>query len=374
MIQTNELIKDDLLYQVALTQVPNIGKIQARILSETFGEAKKIFNASASSLEKVEGMGAVRANAIKSFKNFALAEKEIRFIERYRVSTFFITDTDYPKRLLNCYDPPFLFFVKGSVDLNFSKSVAIVGTRNNSNYGKQVTEKFVQEITSVSPTVISGLAFGIDTIAHRTALKQGLNTVAVLAHGLDTIYPPENNALAKTIISNGALVTEFISGTAPDKHNFPSRNRIVAGLSDATVLVETGIKGGSMITADLASGYNRDVFAFPGKITDKKSEGCNYLIQQNKAMLCSSPSNFLQTMGWEDSDLNRNPVQPDLFVDISEQEKMILEVIRQRESVHIDELLMEFSFNSSILSSLLLSLEMKNLVSCLPGRKYRLMI
>ena len=374
MIQTNALIKDDLLYQVALTQVPNIGKIQARILSETFGEAKKIFNASASSLEKVEGMGAVRANAIKSFKNFALAEKEIRFIERYRVSTFFITDTDYPNRLLNCYDPPFLLFVKGSVDLNFSKSVAIVGTRNNSNYGKQVTEKFVQEITSVSPTIISGLAFGIDTIAHRTALKQGLNTVAVLAHGLDTIYPPENNALAKSIISKGALVTEFISGTAPDKHNFPSRNRIVAGLSDATVLIETGIKGGSMITADLASGYNRDVFAFPGKITDKKSEGCNYLIQQNKAMLCSSPSNFLQTMGWEDSDVNRNPVQPDLFVDISEQEKMILEIIRQRESVHIDELLMEFSFNSSILSSLLLSLEMKNLVSCLPGRKYRMMI
>lgn len=372
MIQTNKLIKDDLLYQVALTQVPNIGKIQARILSETFGEAKKIFNASASSLEKVEGMGAVRANAIKSFKNFALAEKEIRFIERYRVSTFFITDTDYPKRLLNCYDPPFLLFVKGSVDLNFSKSVAIVGTRNNSNYGKQVTEKFIQEITSVSPTIISGLAFGIDTIAHRTALKQGLNTVAVLAHGLDTIYPPENNALAKSIISNGALVTEFISGTAPDKHNFPSRNRIVAGLSDATVLVETGIKGGSMITADLASGYNRDVFAFPGKITDKKSEGCNYLIQQNKAMLCSSPVNFLQTMGWEGIDVNHNPVQPDLFVEISDQEKMILEIIRERESVHIDELLMEFSFNSSILSSLLLSLEMKNIVSCLPGRKYRL--
>jgi DNA processing protein len=257
--------------------------------------------------------------------------------------------------------------------LNFSKSVAIVGTRNNSNYGKHVTEKFIQDITSPSPTIISGLAFGIDTIAHRTALKQGLNTVAVLAHGLDTIYPPGNNALAKSIISNGALVTEFISGTAPDKHNFPSRNRIVAGLSDATVLIETGIKGGSMITADLASGYNRDVFAFPGKITDKKSEGCNYLIQQNKAILYTSPDNFLQTMGWENSNDPRNPIQPEMFVDISEQEKMILEIIRRKESVHIDELLMEFSFNSSILSSLLLSLEMKNLVSCLPGRKYRIL-
>ncbi|MGZ5255756.1 MAG: DNA-processing protein DprA, partial [Flavitalea sp.] len=170
------MIKDDLLYQVALTQVPNIGKIQARILSETFGEAKKIFNANSASLEKVDGMGAVRANAIKSFKNFAIAEKEIRFIERFRVSTFFITDTDYPKRLLNCYDPPFLLFVKGSIDLNFPRSVAIVGTRNNSNYGKQVTEKFIQEITPVSPAIISGLAFGIDTIAHRSALKQGLNT------------------------------------------------------------------------------------------------------------------------------------------------------------------------------------------------------
>jgi DNA processing protein len=211
----------------------------------------------------------------------------------------------------------------------------------------------------------------IDTIAHRAALKHDLPTIAVLAHGLDTIYPPENNTLAKSIVSNGGLLTEFISGTAPDKHNFPSRNRIVAGLSDATLVIETGIKGGSMITADLATGYNREVFALPGKITDKKSEGCNYLIQQNKAILYSDSNQFLQTMGWELKGTSISNPQQDLFVEVTEQEKVILNLIQEQENAHIDQLLLQSGFNASILSSLLLSLEMKNLVYSLPGRRFR---
>ncbi len=365
------MITEDLLYQVALTQVPNIGKIQARILAETFGEAKKIFTAPVSTLEKIEGMGSVRASAIRHFRQFSVAEKELKFIDRYKVQPYFITHPNYPKRLLHCYDPPVLLFLKGSIDLNFSRSVAIVGTRSNSNYGKMVTEHFVQEIRNAEPVIISGLAFGIDTIAHRAALKHDLPTIAVLAHGLDTIYPPENNSLAKSIVSNGGLLTEFISGTAPDKHNFPSRNRIVAGLSDATMVIETGIKGGSMITADLAAGYNREVFALPGKITDKKSEGCNYLIQQNKANLYTGADQFLQTMGWELKENCSSILQPDLFVETTEQEKIILHLIIENENAHIDQLLLQSGFNASILSSVLLSLEMKNLVYSLPGRRFR---
>lgn len=365
------MITDDLLYQIALTQVPHIGKIQARILAETFGEAKKIFTAPVSSLEKIEGMGTVRANAVRHFKQFSIAEKELRFIDRYKVQSFFITDPHYPRRLLHCYDPPSLLFLKGNADLNFSRSVAIVGTRNNSNYGKMVTENFVNDIRNAEPVIISGLAFGIDTIAHRAALKNDLPTIAVLAHGLDTIYPPENNALAKSMVSRGGLLTEFISGTAPDKHNFPSRNRIVAGLSDATFVIETGIKGGSMITADLASGYNRDVFAVPGKISDKKSEGCNHLIQQNKAILYNGAGHFLQTLGWDLKERSRTNMQHDLFVDITEQEKIMLDLVLQNENIHIDELLFQSGYNSSLLSSILLSLEMKNLVYSLPGRRFR---
>src|SRR4030095_2785581 len=276
----------ELLYQLALTEVPNIGCVRAKILAMDFGNAEMIFKSDLGSLEKIEGIGTIPARSIKKFSDFSKAEDEIKFIEKYKIKPLFLTDKNYPKRLLNCYDSPTLLFYKGDADLNASKVVAIIGTRNHTEYGKQQTEKLVKELSSQNILVVSGMAFGIDSIAHKTAYKHNLATVGVLGHGLDQIYPPEHSHLAKEMLKHGGgLLTEFRSNTKPDKHNFPTRNRIVAGMSDATVVIETGEKGGSMITAELANGYNKDVFALPGKVTDNKSAGCNFLIRNNKAML-----------------------------------------------------------------------------------------
>lgn len=365
-------ISNDLLYQIALTMVPQIGAVHAKSLSEKFDKAKDIFQSSIYTLEKIEGIGSVRAQAIRSFNKFSMAEKEIRFIEKYRIQPLYIKDDHYPKRLLHCYDPPTLLYYKGKADLNAPRTIAVVGTRNNSNYGKQVTENFTREIAANDPLVISGLAFGIDTIAHRAALKNDLQTIAVLAHGLHTIYPPENNSLARSILSNGGLLTEFISGTSPDKHNFPSRNRIVAGLADATLLIETGIKGGSMITADLALNYNREVFAVPGKINDSKSQGCNLLIQQNKAALFTCAQDMVDCLGWTSPVMDRKRIQEELFQELSSNEKILIDLIRDKPSIHFDELHFKSGIPPGILPGILLGLEMKNLIYSMPGKCYRL--
>jgi DNA processing protein len=259
-------LTNELLYQLALTEVPNIGCVHAKILVKEFGSAENIFKSKLQQLEKIEGIGAIRAKSIKTFADFSKAEEEIKFIEKYKIKPLFINDKNYPQRLVNCYDSPTLLFYRGDADLNSSKIIAVIGTRNHTDYGKQVTEKLVKELAAQKILVISDMAFGIDALAHKTALKNNLLTVGVLAHGLDQIYPPEHSHLAKEMLKQGGgLLTEFRSKTKPDKHNFPTRNRIVAGMSDATIVIETGIKGGSMITAELANGYNKDHYC-PTKI------------------------------------------------------------------------------------------------------------
>ena len=281
----------DFLYQLALTEVPNIGCVQAKILAQHFGEAEKIFKAKQSTLEKIEGIGTIRANSIKNFTDFSPAEEEIKFLEKFKIQPLFINDKNYPQRLLNCYDSPTLLFYKGTADLNASKSISVVGTRTHTDYSKKITDKLIEELSAQNVLIISGMAYGVDALAHKAAVKNNLPTVGVLAHGLDQIYPAEHSNLAKDMLKNdGGLLTEFRSKTKPDKHNFPTRNRIVAGMSDATIVIESGIKGGSMVTAELANGYNKDVFAFPGKVTDSKSAGCNYLIkvkQSHAAYRCT---------------------------------------------------------------------------------------
>ncbi|MDB5205104.1 MAG: dprA, partial [Flavisolibacter sp.] len=260
----------ELFYQLSLTLIPNIGDVQAKILVQHFGDAGSIFKAKISELEKIDGIGEIRARSIKHFNEFHLAEHEEKFIDKYKIQALFLTDEAYPKRLLNCYDPPTLLFYKGAASLNTSKVIAIVGTRSNTDYGKAFTEKLVKDLLEHNILIVSGLAFGIDAIAHKAALKNGLQTVGVVGHGLDKIYPAQHASLAKEMITEGGgILSEFFSGTKPDKHNFPLRNRIVAGMSDATIVIESTVKGGSMITAKLADAYNRDVFALPGRTTDK---------------------------------------------------------------------------------------------------------
>ncbi|MBI5856532.1 MAG: DNA-protecting protein DprA [Sphingobacteriales bacterium] len=364
---------NDLLYQLALTLVPNIGPVQAKILLQHC-EAEEIFHAKKSYLEKIEGIGPIRADSIVSFKEFDKAEEEIKFIEKYRIKPLFLTDEQYPKQLLNCYDSPTLLYYKGEADLNASKIVAIIGTRTHTDYAKQVTEKLVKELAEQNVTIISGLAFGVDAIAHKAALKNDLPTVAVLAHGLDQIYPLEHAGLAKDMVKHsGGLLTEFRSKTKPDKHNFPTRNRIVAGMSDATIVIETGIKGGSMITAELANGYNKDVFALPGKVTDNKSAGCNYLIKNNKAMLLTDGKEILEVMGWE-AKSRKSGVrsQKELFIELSKEEKIVVEILKEKDSVHIDEINLKSGLSSSAVAAAILNLELQNVMVSLPGKLYRL--
>ncbi len=364
-------MNNDLLYQVALTLIPNIGPVQAKILLQHF-DITEIFKAKRSTLEKIEGIGTIKADSIRSFIDFSKAEEEIAFIEKYKIKPLFLTDTAYPKRLLNCYDPPTLLYYRGDADLNVAKIIAVIGTRNHTEYGKQVTEKLVKELADQHILVVSGLAYGIDAIAHKSAIKNQLATVGVLAHGLNQLYPPEHSTLAKDMINHGGgLLTEFRSDSKPDKHNFPVRNRIVAGMCDATIVIETGSKGGSMITAELANGYNRDVFALPGKITDTKSAGCNYLIKNNKALLLTNAEELIQTMGWA---LRQTLVkkQKELFIELAAEEKIIVTLLKEKETVHIDEINYISGLSSSAVAVAILNLELQNVVLSLPGKLYQL--
>ncbi|MBK9569392.1 MAG: DNA-protecting protein DprA [Chitinophagaceae bacterium] len=367
-------MESELLYQLALTLIPNIGPVQAKILLQHCN-AEEIFHAKKSYLEKIEGIGPIRAAAIAGFRDFSLAEEEIKFIEKYKINPLFLTNPAYPKRLLNCYDSPTLLYYKGAADLNVSKTIAIIGTRSHTEYAKQVTEKLVKDLAAQNITVVSGLAFGVDAIAHKASLKNELPTIGVLAHGLDQIYPAAHAGLAKEMIkNNGGLLTEFRSKTTPDKHNFPSRNRIVAGMSDATIVIETGIKGGSMITAELANGYNKDVFAVPGKITDTKSTGCNYLIKNNKAMLLTDAQEIIDVMGWEDKKSRKQGMQrqKELFIELTVDEKVIVNILKEKEDVHIDEINIKSGLSSSTVAAAILNLELQNVMLSLPGKLYRL--
>jgi DNA processing protein len=368
------IVTTDLLYQLALTDIPNIGNVRAKILAQHFDNAEKIFKANLSTLESIEGIGSVPARSIKNFHDFSTAEEEIKFIEKFKIKPLFITDTEYPQRLLNCYDSPTLLFYKGTADLNTTKIVSIVGTRTHTDYAKKITDKLIEELSAQNILIVSGMAYGVDAIAHKAAVKNNLPTVGVLAHGLDQIYPSDHSNLAKDMLKNGGgLLTEFRSQTKPDKHNFPTRNRIVAGISDATIVIESGIKGGSMVTAELANGYNKDVFAFPGKVTDNKSAGCNYLIRSNKAMLLTDALELIEVMGWEGkSQKSKVKSQKEIFIELSKDEKIIIEILNEKETVHIDEINLRSGLSSSAIAAAILNLELQNVVNGMPGKIYKL--
>ncbi|MBC7947927.1 MAG: DNA-protecting protein DprA [Chitinophagaceae bacterium] len=365
-------MEKDLLYQIALSLVPNIGPVQAKLLLQHF-EPAEIFHARKSDLERIEGIGSIKADNIKHFDNFKAAEQEISFIRKYGIQPLFITNPDYPQRLLNCYDSPIMLYYKGKADLNASRIVSVIGTRNNTEYGKQLSENFISGLSALGVLIVSGLAYGIDAIAHKTAIRNGLPTVGVLAHGLDQVYPSQHAELAKEMVrQKGGLLTEFRNNTKPDKHNFPTRNRLVAGMADATVVIETGSKGGSMITAELANGYNRDVFAFPGRVADNKSAGCNALIKNNKALLITEAKDLVNLMRWDEMDRVPARRQKELFIELSNAEKTVLTVFKDKEIAHIDEINYRSGLTTSAAAAAILSLEMQNVIVSLPGKLYRL--
>ncbi len=364
-------MKEELFYQIAITMVPNIGDVNARALVQHFGSASSVFKAKAKHLEEIDGIGTKRIESILKF-DFAKVEDEIAFIQKHKIQTLFFQDSGFPKRLLNSYDCPALLYYKGNTDLNTEKFVGIVGTRSQSEYGRSQCESIIEALAAENVIITSGLAFGIDTIAHKAALKCGLQTIGVLAHGLDRIYPTENKSIAKDMLHQGGLLTEFRSNTIPDKQNFPSRNRIVAGICDCVIVIESGKKGGSLITAELANGYNRDVFALPGRVNDLKSEGCNYLIKNNKAALITSGEDVLRNMGWLDQKKPTKKKQRELFIELPPDEKVLYTILQNEGPHHIDDLFIKSNLPGSSIAKALLMLEMEGIVKSLPGKVYEL--
>lgn len=364
------------IYQVALTLVQHIGAVHAKNLVEQLGSATAIFTAPIRELEAVEGIGEIRARAIRRFGDFSKAEAIIQAAGKQGIDTVFIGTPEYPSKLLNCYDPPTLLYTKGNIQISQRYTVGIIGTRLHSEYGRSQTEKLIRKLAALPVTIISGMAFGIDGVAHKAALNYGLPTIGVLANGLDLVYPAQHQSLAREMLTHqGGLLSEYPAGTQPEKHHFPVRNRIVAGLCDAIVVMETGIKGGSMITASLANDYNREVFAYPGRVGDTKSSGCNLLIRQQKATLITDAESFLQDMGWiptvQKSVLQ---VQIPVIAQLSLEESVILEILQQKNTLSIDELYHITGLSAGTVAATILSLEMKNLIECLPGKRYRLQI
>lgn len=363
-------MSDELLHQIALTLIPRVGDINGKKLVAYCGSVQAVFNEKRAALLKIPGIGTYTVNSIHNQKTFKRAEEEIRFIEKFKIKPLFFTDPDYPFRLLNCEDGPLMIYYKGTAALNAKHIVSIVGTRRATNYGRKVCEQIVTDLQAKDVLIVSGLAYGIDSCAHRKALDCEMETVGVLAHGLDRIYPSQNRKLAERMLEHGGLLTEFLSRSNPDRENFPKRNRIVAGMSDAVVVVESDKRGGAIITAGLGNSYNRDVFAIPGRVGDDNTRGCNLLIRTNRAALAENGNDIAYIMGWENQPSIKRE-QPHLFVDFSEDEKRVLETIRNYKEISIDQLVMQTGMTTSKVAASLLNLEFEGAVQCLPGKLYK---
>ncbi|WP_207422692.1 DNA-processing protein DprA [Desertivirga brevis] len=361
-----------LLQQIALTLIPGVGSVNSKLLLKHFGSVEELFTASKAQLTAIPGIGEKTAHNIFQKEFFKRAEKEMDFIERYKIKTFFITDDEYPQRLKNCYDAPVLLYYKGNADLNHSKIISIVGTRKATSYGKELTQKLVEDLKKHDVVVTSGLAHGIDAVAHRECLRNEVPTVGVVGHGLDRIYPAQHRSMAEKMVACGGILTEFLSETNPDRENFPKRNRIVAGMADATIIVEASVTGGALITADLANSYNRDVFAYPGDVNHEYSAGCNHLIKTNRANLITGIKDVEYLLGWVATQEAETPKQLSLNLALEPDEDKIARILFAKKMAGIDELSLDAQMPQSKLVVALLGLEMKGVVIGLPGKMYKL--
>jgi DNA processing protein len=366
------MYSDERIYQIALTLIEGVGDVNAKSLLAYCGSASEVFKQKKGTLLKIPGIGEYTAKSVVASKDiFLRAEKELKFIEKHKISLLFFTNSDYPNRLKYCSDGPILLYYKGNANLNASKIVSVVGSRKPSDYGKHITESFISELSETNVLVVSGLAYGVDVCAHKASLNNNLQTVGVLAHGLDRIYPQQHTNIAKKMVSYGGLLTDFMSETNPDAVNFPKRNRIVAGLCDALVVVESKRKGGSLITATIANSYNKDVFAFPGRANDELSEGCNGLIKQNRATLVENAADLLFAMQWEEVTVNRTKTaQVPLLINLTAEEQIITTAFKTKNPLQIDELCYLSNMPVSKVAGLLLQLEFNNLIKSKPGKLY----
>lgn len=367
------------LYMMALAQVPSVSQTNLHLLIDELGTATAIYENRKSLKELLPAASQKTLDALASIDNhLKRAEEELQFCKEGKIQCLGINDNNYPQRLKDCNDAPILLYYRGSANLNTQHIVSMVGTRQITAYGKDLCRTFVRDLKRLCPDtlVVSGLAYGVDIHCHKAALEEGLDTVGVLAHGMDQIYPRMHRDTAKQMLTQGGLLTEYLSATSIDKRNFVQRNRIVAGLADAIIVVESATKGGSLITADIALSYNRQVWAYPGRITDTYSAGCNKLISSNKASLLLDAEDFCLSMGWTNDIRHRKKlsdgIQQELFSDFSAEERRIVEALAKADSKQINVLSVETNIPIGQLSSLLFTLEMKGAVQMLVGGKYKI--
>ena len=364
---------NNLLYKIAISQIDKVGSVLAKTLISYCGGVQEVFGAKKKDLMKIPGIGPGMIDSIMNGNALEKAEKILIENESKKIKTLFYLDDDYPGRLKYHNDCPVVLYTEGTTEYNNPRTIGIVGTRSATKNAKIIVERFLGELSSHDVTIVSGLAFGIDAYAHEAAVANNIPNIAVLGCGINITYPAEHSNLRDKITSKGDAISEFPLDTSPEKGHFPMRNRIIAGLSDALLVVESDIRGGAIITARLAFDYNKDVFAIPGRIDDKYSKGTNNLIRSNIAMLTESAADICLAMSWEGIS-EPKAFQAELFYDLSEDERTIVDIIRasEKDTIAIDELHYLSGFTVAQLSSILLNLEFNNLLDSHPGSRYRL--
>ena len=358
---------NDLLYKLALNYIPNIGAVKAKDLVSYCGGIKEVFSASKRQLLSIPGIAETRAEDVLTSDALAKAEKELNALDGKDIKLISYLDDDYPENLKHYPDSPVLLYCKGNMNLNAPRMVAIVGTRKITPYGIVQCQQIVEQLVPLNCTVISGMAYGVDTHAHRNALEMDLPTIGILGNGLNTIYPAANRKMATRMLDKGGVISEFPLDAKPDRENFPMRNRIIAGMADVVIVIESAQSGGSMITAEYANNYNKDVFAIPGKLTDEFSAGCNHLIKIHKANLLTSADDISYIMRW---DKQAEPRQMSLIVDLEPEEQKVVDILRANPKMSLDVMHYETQIPLGSLTSILLNLEFKGILTTLPGKKY----
>ena len=363
-IQLYTMRHTELFYLLALQKVEGVGDVIAKKLLAQCGSAEAVFKAKPI---KLGGIGSHLYSKLKDSSIFHKAEKELRFIEDHPIKVWSFRDPDYPERLKHCLDGPLLLFTTGNIDFSARKVLSIVGTRQATAYGADFCRTLISDLAVLNPVIVSGFAYGIDIVAHQAAMDNGLQTVGIVAHGLNQIYPKQHKKFVSAMQSNGGFISEFWSTVCPDKENFVRRNRIVAGLSEATIVIESADKGGSLITANFANDYNRDVFAVPGRVTDYFSQGCNTLIKTQKANVLTSAADVIYGLNW-DLGQKESVVQKQLFVTLEDDEQKIYDFLQQNGKELLDIIALQCAFPVYKISSILLNMELKGVIRPLPGK------
>lgn len=363
------MLEQDLFYLLALLRVEGVGDIMAKKLLTNFGSAEEIFKTKTNHIALIDGVGSVLLKNLKDKTIFEKANQELQFIKKNNIKASFFQEENYPERLKHCIDSPVLIFSAGNINLKNRKIISIVGTRQITSYGTEFCKNLIEDLVPLDPIIVSGFAYGVDIVAHQFAMENNLQTIGVLAHGLNQIYPKAHKKYMSKMEENGGFITEFWSSANPDKENFVRRNRIVAGMSEATIVIESADKGGSLITANLANDYNRDVFAVPGRTTDKFSKGCNNLIKTQKANVLTSAADLVYMLNW-DIENKSKPVQKQLFVDLESEEQKIYDYLLKNGKELLDIIALQCEFPIYKISGMLLNMELKGVIRPLPGKLF----